>query len=325
MKQKKHIWEAMVAIAFVLVVLLSGSTVIANRGTIVQSADVLDQHQEVANESILLPVGRLTIPDVLDSNFQVAQSFIPQKAILTRVEVSIGKNVTASYPFTLGIRDELTNPDLVAASVSAGDITTGNFSWVEFDVPDTWVTVGKTYYMVCYTENTTDNWYGWAANNDSASYPNGCAWVSTDDGGTWSNNSVDLELNADQQTTPKGEENATWDMVFRTYGLDATTLVIDRQPGLLQPKFQIKNAGSAPAYDVEVSARITGGMLNRINASYTVTAAELSADDSLVLAVGPLFGFGPITMTIVARATNAEDVSTEVSGFLLILFLIMGG
>ncbi len=325
MKQKKHIWEAMVAVAVVLAVLLPGSTLVANEKAIRQGADGLDQHQEVTVEGIFLPVGRLTIPDTIDLNFQVAQSFIPQKAILTRIEISIGKNVTASYPFALGIRDELTSPDMVTTSVAPGDISAENFTWVEFDFPDTWVTVGKTYYMVCYTENTTDNWYGWASNNISESYPNGCAWLSTDDGDTWSNDSVDLSLNHNQHPHPKAEENATWDMVFRTYGIDATNLVIDYQPGWLQPKVIITNAGSATAYDVEVSAQVSGGILKRINASFSTTVAAVPAGESLQLAIGPLFGFGPVTISVMARATNAEEVTKEVSGFVFIIFLIGSG
>jgi hypothetical protein len=324
MKQKKYIWEAMVAVAVALAVLLPGSTLVANEKAIRQGADGLDQHQEVTAEGIFLPVGRLTIPDTIDLNFQVAQSFIPQKAMLTRIEISIGKNVTASYPFTLGIRDELTNQDMVTTNVSAGDISAENFTWVEFDFPDTRVTVGKTYYMVCYTENTTDNFYGWTANNISESYPNGCAWLSTDDGDTWSNDSVDLSLN-NQHPNPKGEENETWDMVFRTYGIDATNLVIDYKPGLLQSKVIITNAGSTMAYDVDASAHITGGILNQINGTISTSHWELPAGERLELVISGLIGFGPVTISIMARAMNAEEVSTEISGFLFILFLFTTG
>lgn len=325
MKQKKHLWEAIVAVAVVLAVLLPGSTMVANNKANLQGEDELDQHQETTVEGILLPVGRLFIPEIVDLNYQTAQSFIPQKAILTRIELSIAKNVTTSYPFTLGIRDELTNPDLVTTTVAAEQITTENFTWVEFDVDDLWVTVGETYYIVCYTENITDNFYGWTANNVSESYPDGCAWLSIDDGDTWSNDSVDLGMNENPHPHPKGEENETWDMVFRTYGIDATNLVIDYQPGWLQPKVIITNAGSASAYDVEISAQVTGGLLNLINASFSTTAAELPAGESLQLAIGPLFGFGPVTISVMARATNAEEVTKEVSGFVFIIFLIGSG
>ena len=323
MKKIKYKWEAMVVVIVALVCILPGSTWATHKGIIKKDADELDQHQEVAVEDIILPVGRLTIPDIVDLNFQIAQSFIPQKAILTRIEVSIIKNATASYPFILGIRNELTHPDLVNTSISADDIPADNFSWVEFDISNLWVTVGQTYYMVCYTENGTDNFYGWAANNDSEAYPNGCAWISTDDGDTWTNDSVNLELNHNQHTNPKGEDNATWDMVFRTYGIDATSLVIEYQPSLLRPRFLIKNVGNVSAYDVEASAQITGGVFNQINASFSINASELPGIDNLMLNVGPLFGFGPVTIKVRAWAFNAEETEIEVSGFLLIIFWII--
>lgn len=325
MKQKKHIWEAMVAVAVALAVLLSGSPLVANEKAIRQGADGLDQHQEVTVEGIFLPVGRLTIPDTIDTNFQVAQSFIPQKAILTRIEVSIAKNVTASYPFTVGIRDELTNPDLVTTSVTAGDISADNFTWVEFDFPDIFVTIGKTYYMVCYTENTTDNWFGWAANNISESYPNGCAWLSTNDGDSWSNDSVNLGMNDNQHPHPKADENATWDMVFRTYGIDATNLEIDYKPGLLRSKVIITNTGSTMAYDVHATAHITGGILNRINGTISMGYGELPAGESYEFVISGLIGFGPVTISITARAMNAEEVSTELHGFAFFIFLFVSG
>ncbi|MBN2066153.1 MAG: hypothetical protein JW771_05020 [Candidatus Thermoplasmatota archaeon] len=326
MRKIKYKWEAMVVVIVALVCILPGSTWATNKEIIEKGADELDQHQEIAVENVFLPVGRLTIPDIVDLNFQIAQSFIPQKAILTRIEVNIIKNTTASNPFILGIRDELTHPDLVNTSVSADDIPTDNFSWVEFDISNLWVTVGQTYYLVCYTKNITDNFYGWAANNDSEAYPNGCAWISTDDGDTWSNDSVDLELNNNQHPNPKEEDNATWDMVFRTYGIDATSLVIEFQPSLLRPKFWIKNVGSVSAYDVEVSAQITGGFFHQINSSFSTNASELPANAGVMLMVGPLFGFGgfgPVTIKVMTWALNAEETETEVSGFLLFIFWII--
>jgi hypothetical protein len=325
MKQKKHLREAMIAVTVVLAVLLPGSTMVANSQAFNLRADGLDQHQETTTENSLLPVGRITIPDTLDVNFQIAQSFIPQKDILTRIEISIGKNATATYPFTVGIRDVLTNPDIVTQDVAADHILTGNFTWVEFDIPDTRVTVGKTYYIVCYTENITDNWYGWAANNDSESYPHGCAWISLDDGDTWSNDSADLTINENQQPNPKADENATWDMVFRTYGIDATNLVIDYKPGLLRTKVIVTNAGSTMAYDVNASAHITGGILNRINETISMGYGELPAGESYEFVISGLIGFGPVTIDVTAQATNAEEVSIELHGFAFFIFLFVSG
>ena len=318
--------KAVVTIAVALAFLIAGPTATADTNTsqqIAKQPDELDQFQEVIIEGIGLVVGRITIPDVVDQNFQVAQEFIPQKTILTRIELSIAKNATTIYPFTLGIRDELTHPDLVTVNCSVDLIPTENFSWVEFNIPDLWVTIGTPYYIVCRTQNITNNYYGWIANNHSESYPYGCAWLSIDDGQTWSNDSVDLALHNNQQSSPKADENATWDMVFRTYGIDATELTVEYEPGMIQSRFLITNAGSMTGYDVEASCTITGGVLNRINKTFSTTLAELLPAQHLELLIGPVIGFGPIIVHVGIRAANAEEHTIELHGFVFFIFLFI--
>ena len=185
------------------------------------------------------------------------------------------------------------------------------------------MTVGTPYYLVCYTQNITDNFYGWTANNHSDSYPDGCAWLSIDDGQTWSNDSVDLELNNNQHPSPKADENETWDMVFRTYGIDATDLSVEYQSGLIQSSFLITNEGSSTGYDVQASCTITGGFLNRINQTFSTTLGELPPSENLELLIGPIVGFGPITVNVEVRATNAMEHTIELQGFVFILFLFV--
>jgi len=187
--------------------------------------DELDQSQPDYTESAVIPVGAIDLPN-LSLYIQAAQSFIPSKELLTRVEIYIGKNSTATYPYIVGIRDDLTEEDLTLASVDPEDIVTGEFGWVEFDFDDVLVTTGETYYLVSYTENVTNNWYAWAANNDSESYPYGCAWMSLDGGETWSNESAPApqHSNVEKSVKTAGREtlngNETWDMCFKTYGRD---------------------------------------------------------------------------------------------------------
>jgi len=186
--------------------------------------DELDQYQIEMTENKVVPVGQVPIPDNA-TNVQVAQSFIPAKEIFTRVELFIGKNSTATYPYVLAIRDNLTEEDLTQTSVDPGDIPTEEFGWVEFDFDDIMVNTGETYYIISYTENTTENYYAWGANNDSESYPFGCAWFSIDDGETWSNESADSSSSNVEEWVIKGEQSrfddiVTWDMCFKTYGRD---------------------------------------------------------------------------------------------------------
>ncbi len=185
--------------------------------------DVLDQYQTEMTENAVLPVGQIPIPDN-PTNFQVAQSFISTKEVLTRVELYIGKNSTATYPYILAIRVDLTGDDLVLTSVDPEDVVTEDFGWVEFNFDDVATTIGQTYYIVSYTENATDNFYAWGANNESDSYPFGCAWISIDDGDTWGNNSASSQQGSVQTWfNPTGhgsstKDNVTWDMCFKTYG-----------------------------------------------------------------------------------------------------------
>jgi hypothetical protein len=186
--------------------------------------DELDQFQTEMTENKALPVGQIPIPDNI-TNVQIAQSFIPTKEILMRVELFIGKNSTATYPYILTIRTNLTGEDLTLTSVAPGHIPTEDFDWVEFDFDDIVVTTGQTYYIVSYTENTTENWYAWGANNKSDSYPFGCAWYSIDDGETWSNKSTESSSSNTEEWIIQGTQSRlgdvhTWDMCFKTYGRD---------------------------------------------------------------------------------------------------------
>jgi len=209
----KKILPLVVVVIFVLTGLGAGAFL----------GDEVDQSQTVMTENAALPVGQIPIPEN-PTNFQVAQSFIPTKEVLTRVELYIGKNSTATYPYVLAVREELTGDDMTLISVDPEDVVTENFGWVEFDFDDVMMTIGQTYYIVSYTENVTDNFYAWGANNESDSYPFGCAWMSIDDGDTWSNESASLQQGSvETWFNPAGrgsfnENNVTWDMCFKTYG-----------------------------------------------------------------------------------------------------------
>ncbi|UCF13428.1 MAG: PKD domain-containing protein [Thermoplasmatales archaeon] len=186
-------------------------------------SDELDQSQAVMTTDAFLPVGQVPVPEN-PINVQAAQSFIPTKEILTRVELLIGKNSTATHPYVLAIREELNGSDLTLTNTEPAQVPTEEFGWVEIDFDDIMVTTSQTYYIVSYTDNITDNFYGWGANNISTSYPHGCAWISIDDGSTWSNkstlsssNSVETRVNLGGQAR---DDPITWDTCFKTYGRD---------------------------------------------------------------------------------------------------------
>lgn len=184
--------------------------------------DEIDQYQEVMTENAFAPVGQIPIPEN-PVNVQVAQSFIPGKDVITRVEIYIGKNSTATYPIIISVREELTEGDLTTESVDPSLVPTEEFGWVEIDLPDILITTGQTYYLVAITENTTENYYAWGANNESESYPSGCAWFSVDDGESWTNESASTHSHNIQLINRESEkimmdDPGTWDMCFKTYG-----------------------------------------------------------------------------------------------------------
>lgn len=187
--------------------------------------DELDQSQTVMTENGAFPVGNIPIPDN-SIYIQVAQSFIPTKEVLTRVELFIGKNSTATYPLTISIKEELTGDDLTVIDIDPSQVPTETYDWVEIDFENITVTIDMTYYIVALTVNITDNYYAWGANNISESYPDGCAWVSVDEGDTWTNESSSSSYpntaitNSFQGSQPIFEDVATWDMCFKTYGIE---------------------------------------------------------------------------------------------------------
>ena len=148
--------KKIIPVLIVGILVLSGIgavAIIKDKTPIEPLLDELDQSQEVMTENALAPVGQVPTPDPI--NVQVAQSFIPTKEILTRAELFIGANSTASHPYYLAIREELTGDDLTLTDVGPCVPPVEEFGWVEFDFDDVMITPGQTYYIVSYTENVT--------------------------------------------------------------------------------------------------------------------------------------------------------------------------
>jgi len=107
-----------------------------------------------------------------------AQSFVPTKNKLTRIELFIYKEGTMNADIVVSIRDNLHGSDLAAASKQANQIpsSTQTQDWVEFDFPDLQINAGTKYYIVCTTQGgDLDNAYvlGMSENDP---YPLGNAW-----------------------------------------------------------------------------------------------------------------------------------------------------
>jgi hypothetical protein len=281
--------------------------------------DELDQSQTVYINGTIVPVGRVTIFENVFT-LLVAQSFIPTKEVLTRVELY----ATTSYPLVVGIRDNLTHQNLVETQLGP-DHFTGNLTWTEFDFEDLWVNPGQTYYIVSSTKNATDNYYGWAANNHSDSYPNGVAYFSIDNGSSWHDSASTVQPQATPAygTQQRGSDNGSLDMCFKTYGLRKTELNLIFIPAFLTPKITITNVGNVTAQNPTCTVSIQGGLFKKVNYMWSGSQAELQPGDSMFVKFGLITGFGFITITVTASAINAKPVTITRNGFLLFFFIIL--
>jgi hypothetical protein len=294
-------------------------------GMIDLNSDELDQSQTVFTNGTELPVGRAPIPG-FTITVLVAQSFVPTKEVLTRVELLVEKNATTTYPFSVGIRDNLTHTNLVETNVGPGNIVTGTLTWVEFNFEDLWVNPGDTYYIVGATKNATDNYYGWAGNNHSDSYLNGVAYLSIDNGSSWHQSLSAMQQNMNpspHNVRPLNADNGTIDMCFKTYGLKKTILNLTVTSTFLRPTIAIKNTGEATAQNITWQVSVRGGIFNKINNTFNGTQTELIPADEILVRFGMIIGFGPIVVTMSASALNGKEVTITINGFVFLFFIIL--
>jgi len=285
--------------------------------------DELDQSQTVYVNGTIVPVGRIQIFESV-LTLMIAQSFVPTKEVLTRVELYMGKNATASYPLVVGIRDNLTHQNLVETQLGP-DQFTGNLTWIEFNFEDLWVNPEQSYFIVAATKNATDNYYGWAASNHSDAYPNGVAYWSIDNGSSWQG-SVTA---AQPQTSPPHDvqsprdENGTFDMCFKTFGLRETVLDISFATFFSAPSITITNVGNVTAQNPTCTVTVQGGFFLKINDTWSGSQAELQPGDDMFVKTGFIIGFGFITITVTASAINAKPVSVTRNGFVILFFVFL--
>ena len=285
--------------------------------------DELDQSQTVYVNGTIVPVGRISIFENVFT-LMIAQSFIPTKEVLTRVELYVGKNVTASYPLVVGIRDNLTKRNLVETELGP-DHFTGNLTWIEFNFEDLWVNPGQTYFIVAATKNATDNYYGWAASNHSDAYPNGVAYWSIDNGSSWqgSVSAAQPQTTAAYGMQSRGTDNGTFDMCFKTYGFRETVLNLTFTSAFLTPKITITNVGNVTAQNPTCTVSVQGGLFKKVNYTWSGSQAELQPGNSMLVKLRFMTGFGFITITVTASAINAKPVTITKNGFLFLFFIFL--
>ena len=247
------------------------------------------------------------------ANLSVAQSFIPQKELLTRTQFLMARNTTTSYPCVLAIRDNLTGENLAITSVAPGEFPVVNetpteeqLAWIDFNFDDIWVTPGQTYYIVVYTTNITENYY-WISGNGTNIYPNGSVMLSIDDGKTWS----EIFENADG--------------CFKTYGLREAFLEITMKNfnpfGVIS--YTVKNIGNYTAWDIVIEETIKGGILGRIDDHSHGIIGGLLPGEYVGFGTGIYFGLGKITISFNVSAANVKETSIEKNAKIFLIFIMM--
>jgi hypothetical protein len=111
----------------------------------------------------------------------------------------------------------------------------------------------------------------------------------------------------------------------------ATLASLARQPrpvlevtnitGGLGVSTQVTNIGDDSASDVNVTIMITGGMFKFINTSTSTSSSLLQPQDTLQLKA-VLFRLGTISITVIADASNADEVMRQATGFLFGPFVL---
>jgi hypothetical protein len=118
------------------------------------------------------------------------------------------------------------------------------------------------------------------------------------------------------------EVDGRWGIGAVVEGTGLAELSIGNIKGPKGVTADISNIGENPANNVEWSMTAKGGILKRVNASATDTAATLAAGSSLPIALGSFMGLGKISIVITATAQNALQVSATKSALLLGPFVL---
>ena len=284
------------------ILVLSGLSAIATNDPINQISinDELDQsNTEIGNR--ILWIGRWDPADR-----QGAQSFIPQKGILTRVELYLSRYevAPASEPFYVAIRETLTGATLSETSVNPSSIPIYDFAWITFDLPDISVNVGETYYIVGHSnDNPTHGLYVWGG-IDTNPYANGMAFYL-------------------DEYDPYWKQQTNVDTGFKTYGTDPDLEISNIKGGFGKVTADITNNDDSVIDDINCMITINGGILNQINVESEITINSLDSGETMTIRTdGFIFGLGSVEIKVIAECDEVGEISKVETGFVL-LFLVI--
>jgi len=112
---------------------------------------------------------------------------------------------------------------------------------------------------------------------------------------------------------------------------DTDLQILEVRGGLAQVFIDIENIGSEIAENITSSISVHGGLFNKINVYHECSGCSscgTTLDPGAIktestLEAGFIVGFGPITVDITAGASNADTITTSVSGFVIGAFILI--
>ena len=93
--------------------------------------------------------------------------------------------------------------------------------------------------------------------------------------------------------------------------------------GLFKVTAEIKNTGTADATDVNYQLRVTGGVLNSIDAKKEGTIEIFNNGETEIITASPIVGFGPVEIKFSVWADNAGAVTKTADGFVFLFFVVV--
>jgi hypothetical protein len=124
---------------------------------------------------------------VICSYFIWSQSFKPSIETLKKVELKLVRFGMITSDLTVSIRKNKDGEDLTIVSIPYDRVPTDNWKWISFNFPDITIIPNETYYILLSTHGGDNiaNFYTWAGNTDSDSYPNGEVWIQFTSSNDW--------------------------------------------------------------------------------------------------------------------------------------------
>jgi hypothetical protein len=253
--------------------------------------DILDQSKIDCDD--VLPFGAISYET--PSNQSLAQSFIPQTQVLTRIKILLAKNITTIFPCILTLAKNLTDNPLIITHVPATNITIyDNLSWIEFEFDDIEIINNTQYFFILSTENITDNFY-YCGTNTSDNYANGSAFIRYSDTQDW----VDLVV---------------VDLCFEIYGKYLPDLEIGFVGGFgLTVCFT--NYGLGDAHNLRYDVIIKGGIQGLIDVEDHGAFGTIAAGGEECVTL-PVFGLGWVNIT-----AKLDDLIVQHPAIVILIFI----